>query len=160
MSDKPKIPKRLQRDRDKDAKQAKKEFEKAKHDGVSTDQIIAEGAHVEKLGLPTTWEHSDSPIKIRGKNTIVEPTDQQVATFALSQRRQICGQCKHFDLEKGREEILRQRLPERLTKEDEWNPDHLGAPLDTFGLCAESGDTLCSAMGEACDHYTALAKWR
>ena len=73
------IPKR---DRDKDAKRAKEEFKKADHDGVSVDQILAEDQQVEQFGLPTTWSQGDSPLHIRGKDTIVAPDDQQTALAA------------------------------------------------------------------------------
>lgn len=160
MSDKPKIPKRLQRDRDKDGNRAKEEFEKADYKGVSNEQIIAEGYTVDKLGIPTTWEQGDGPISVRGKDAlIVTPDDQQVASFAVTPRRTICGECKFFDLEKGRKKIIEEDFGRKLAKELEWNPDHLGADLDTFGLCGQSGGSmLCSTMTLACDQFRAKIK--
>jgi hypothetical protein len=66
----------------------------------------------------------------------------------------VCGNCKFFDLESGRREMIRQRFPERLVKEQEWKIHHLGAKLDELGLCgASGGSTATGFMSKACDQY-------
>jgi hypothetical protein len=99
---------------------------------------------------------------LRGRDArIVAPSDQEVADFAVSQRRTTCGSCKHFDLENGREEIIRQRFAERLVLEEKWQLKHLGAPIEAIGLCGASGGEMATTfLSMACDQYREGRKTR
>jgi hypothetical protein len=151
------------RDRDKDAKQADYEFRKAKHDEVSAEQIMSEDHVATKLGLPTTLENADGSVSIPGPGSTVirQPTDQEVASFAVTPRRTVCGSCRFFDLEEGQKKIIEEDFGRKLAKELEWNPEHLSAPLDTYGLCGMSnGEMACSVMTLACDQFRGKGRER
>jgi hypothetical protein len=143
------------RDKDKDAKRTAEALKKAAYKGISTEQIKHEGVVAQDMGIPTTWYQGETGVKIRGKEaSISTPSDQDTASFAVTPRRTICGDCKFFDLEAGRKEIIRQGFAERLAKEMEWNPDHVGAPPDSWGLCgASGGEMITSTHTLACDQY-------
>lgn len=154
----------FKRDHDKDAKAVKESLKRAEYDGVSNEQIMAEDQIVDKLGIPTTWAQGDGSVEIRGKDTIVQPTQDDMKAFSgTGCMPNLCGQCRHFDLEKGRKELIRMGFAETLTKEHEWNPVHLGAPIDTIGICGISGiktKMLTSTMSRACEQWKGKGKHR
>jgi hypothetical protein len=98
------------------------------------------------------------PIVENGK-----PLDRGAAVYSPSaselkmygdQRAQVCGNCKFFDLEKGRKEMIRQRFPERLVQDQRWQLRHLGGKIDEVGLCgASDGSMATTFMAKACDQY-------
>jgi len=154
----------FKRDHDKDAKKVKEQLDRADYDGVSNEQIMAEDQIVDKLGIPTTWMQGDGPVEIRGRDTIVQPTQDDIRAFSRTGCvPNLCGQCKFFDLEKGRKYLRESGFAEKLTKDYEWNPAHLGAPIDTIGICGMSGiqtKTLASTMSRACDQFRAKGKYK
>jgi hypothetical protein len=98
------------------------------------------------------------PIVENGKQldrgaAVYSPSAAELKMFG-NQRAQVCGNCKHFDLEKGRQEMIRQRFPERLVREQSWQLRHLGGKIDEVGLCGQSGGTMATTfMSKACDQY-------
>lgn len=112
--------------------------------------------------LPTTWIDGQR----RGHRTpgpatpVMMPSEEEVSRYgpvaeALEELR-VCGACRFFDHQGGREEIMRQRFLERLVREEEWKLEHLGAPPDDLGLCGQSnGEMVTSKMASAhnCDMF-------
>lgn len=83
-----------------------------------------------------------------------EPTKRELELYS-DERIRTCGQCKHFDLEAGRQKMIEEKFFERLTLEQDWKLRHLGAKPDELGLCGESNGTMVvSFMAVGCDHFT------
>jgi hypothetical protein len=136
-------------------------FKKARAAGRTAEEIkadyergVTEG-RVKKFGLPVHMQNSDGSVKLRGRDAqIVTPDAAQVRQFADMAPRKVCGDCKHFDLEKGREEIIKQRFAEKLVNDYEWALRHLGGPVDTVGLCGMSGGSMaCLVTSPACEQH-------
>jgi hypothetical protein len=102
-------------------------------------------------GLPVQYRSSDGKTHLRGTNAPVvhTATAQEVENFTQVPSR-TCGLCRYFELEKGREKIVRERFAERVVLENEWKLHHLGAPLDHMGVCGASNGTMAtSTMADA-----------
>jgi hypothetical protein len=100
--------------------------------------------------LPVSWngEESSRDAQVSAPSTL----DLQAYRDGTAK---VCGNCRHFDLESGRQKMIQERFPERLVREQEWKLRHLGAKLDELGLCGDSGGTMVTGfMAKACDHYT------
>lgn len=84
---------------------------------------------------------------------VIAPDRRELALYADAHAK-VCGNCKHFDLKRGREEMIKQRFPERLVREQDWKLHHLGGKLDELGMCGQSdGTMLTSFMSKSCDLY-------
>lgn len=131
-------------------------FRRAQAEGRTVDELLRDAAAATptKAGLPTTWKDRDSGVSVRGNNMpIVRPDRQQVEAFSAPNQT-VCGQCRSFNIEKGREEIIKQRFAERLVKEQEWKMHHMGAPPDSIGLCDQSGGELATTVvSKSCPHF-------
>ena len=120
---------------------------KARYDGVEATP----------LGLPVNWTDGETG-KTHFQTRLATPDAHERMVFG-SPRAQTCGNCKYFDLENGRVEILRQRFAEKLVREYEWKMKHLGAPPDAIGLCGASaggggGDLMAvTFVSAACDQF-------
>lgn len=125
--------------------------------GVTLEQLEFETRDVEPtpLGVPTQWRDSQGKVHLQGPDArVVRPDDKEIAEFGISQRRTVCGDCKYFDLETGRKEIIRQRFGERLVREEQWQLKHLGGPIESIGLCgASNGEMATTFLSQACDQY-------
>ena len=129
-------------------------FKKAAADRVDREQLAHEyGGAAAPAGLPTTAASGDGKHHLRMAPTqIVSPDGDQVAQFG-SQGVAVCGQCRYYDLEKGREEIIRQRFGEKVVRDYEWKLKHLG-DLDGLGLCGASGGEIAvQFVSRACDQF-------
>jgi len=112
--------------------------------------------------LPTTWiDGTNRKRRMQGPEApVVMPSEDEVTRYgpvadAFAELR-VCGACRFFDHQGGREEIARQRFLERLVREEEWKLAHLGAPPDDLGLCGQSnGELVTSKMAAAhtCDMF-------
>jgi hypothetical protein len=106
--------------------------------------------------LPTVWESGGQ--QYAGAPTpVIRASPEDVAQFAdIARPNFICGFCKYFDLEDGRKEIARQRFAERIVHDEQWKLRHLGAPIDTIGLCgASNGEVATSFVSKGCDQFRA-----
>lgn len=133
-------------------------FQRAVEQGPDKETLARETADLRPAGgLPTYWEDGATGKRFEGKPTSVihTPTEQEVSQLGdLEMRHEICGFCRHFDLENGRKEIARQRFAERLVHDERWKLHHLGAPIDAIGLCgASGGDTATSFVAKGCDQF-------
>lgn len=134
-----------------------KPFEKAEQQGASKEQLAHEyGPALDQAAaaatLPTEWRDGHSGSRAPGKRIQIV-TQDEVAVFG-NPRANVCGNCKFFDLESGRKEIVRQRFGEKLVKEYEWQLKHLGADVDAIGLCgASGGETAVSFVSKSCDQF-------
>lgn len=125
------------------------------------DEVGAGGMAAQPLGIPTVWQDGASGQKFAGK-----PAAVHVATASETEQLVhsgpttfICGFCKYFDLENGRKEIARQRFAERLVHDEQWKLKHLGAPIDTIGLCgASNGEVATSFVSKGCDQFRAKGR--
>ena len=116
-----------------------------------------DGAVGAPLGMPVDWKDGGTG-KTHLRTMIAAPNDRERAVFG-SQRAEVCGHCKYFDLEGGRKEIMRQRFAEKLVKDYEWKVKHLGAPPDAIALCGASasgggGELLAvTFVSASCDQF-------
>lgn len=108
-----------------------------------------------KFGLPTTWKNSDGSVILDGpRSNIVVPTPREVQSYGEDIPRNVCGHCRYFDLEKGRNEIVRQKFLERVVHDEKWKMKHLGGPVDALGLCgASGGEKATFYVSKACDQF-------
>ncbi len=126
-----------------------------KNASTPLEQLRHEYANAQpESGLPVSFRDGDGRTHLRGSNAkVVAPDGNEVKIFS-DPRAQVCGNCKYFDLESGRREIIRQRFAEQLVKEYEWKIHHLGAPVDAIALCGASGGTLAiTFVSRACDQF-------
>src|SRR5512146_501941 len=107
------------------------------------EQLRAEFGNVPpQSGIPVSFRDGEGRTHLRGSNAkVVAPDGNEVQIFS-DPRAQVCGNCKYFDLESGRREIIRQKFAETLVKDYEWKIHHLGAPVDAIALCGASGGSL------------------
>jgi hypothetical protein len=122
---------------------------------ISREQLAHEYKGViPQSGIPVAYRDGSGKTHLRGSNApIVAPDGRELETFA-NPRAQVCGNCKYFDLESGRREIIRQRFAEQLVKEYEWKMHHLGAPVDSIALCgASNGELAITFVSAACDQF-------
>ncbi len=123
----------------------------------SIEELERENAQSEILegGIPVMWGTEGLRQGIRGRNASIKTPDSgEQSTF---QRKNVltCSACEHFDIKKGRTEIIRQNFARRLVLEQEWALRHLGAGLDHLGLCGQSnGELAVTTMSPACDNFT------
>lgn len=123
----------------------------------SIEDLERENNNAEILegGIPVVWGTKGMNQKIRGRHASIKtPGSDEQATF---QRKNVltCSACEHFDIKKGRTEIIRQNFARRLVLEQEWALRHLGAGLDHLGLCGQSnGELAVTTMSPACDNFT------
>ena len=111
--------------------------------------------------IPVNWYNGPSRAKSAGSTSaIINPTADHLAAYANGEV-QVCGHCRFFELEKGQQEMAKQRFAERLVREQEWKLQHLGAPMEMMGLCgATNGDTATGFMTKACDQYRQVGRRR
>lgn len=108
-------------------------------------------------GIAVNWTDGVTG-KTHLRTQLAQPSAHDVAVFS-NPRAETCGNCKYFDLEGGRKEILRQRFAEKLVREYEWKMRHLGAPVDAIALCGASaaggGGSLLAVtfMSKSCDQF-------
>jgi hypothetical protein len=130
-------------------------FRRAKAEGRSTDELLDEAARArpQKLGLPTVWGDRDKPV-LRGKDTrVVLPDGKEVMSYGFGGHA-VCGECRYFDIDAGRQKIIDERFAERLVNDQEWQLKHLGVPVDSVGLCGAGGGELATTtVSKACDQY-------
>lgn len=74
--------------------------------------------------------------------------------------KNLCGECKHFELAEGQRLMEAQRFVERLVREQEWKLHHLCSPANQLGLCGQSTSgapgenvTITGRITKACDHF-------
>jgi hypothetical protein len=124
----------------------------------SREQLRHEDASAVRthLGVPVNWLNNGkrASSSLAG---IVSPTGEDLHSYAVPPKR-VCGDCKKFNIESGRQAIVKQRFAERLVREEDWALRHLGVPLDHYGMCDESGGTMITssvANADKCDGYRA-----
>lgn len=131
------------------------ETEQFRRATTTVEQLEAEYAGTQPSGeLPSQWKDGRSGTSVAGKPVQVHaPSPEDIHAFG-SPRAQTCGQCRYFDLENGRKEIVHQRFGEKLVKEMEWKLKHLGADVDAIGLCGASGGEMAvTFVSGACDQF-------
>jgi hypothetical protein len=107
----------------------------------------------ESRAIPVNWQDGVSKQRVKGRSLVQAPSEEETRMFADKVPREVCGHCKHFDLESGRKEIARQQFIERVVLEEGWKQSHLG-PLDMMGLCgASGGQTATTYVAKSCDHF-------
>lgn len=105
--------------------------------------------------LPIMWKDGAGKTHLKGTNAIVTATGEDVRQFGKAPGR-VCGTCRFFDLEKGRTEMLRQKFPQRMVKDERWSLRYFGVPLSHVGLCGASGGekaTTSISNAGVCDQY-------
>jgi hypothetical protein len=135
-------------------------FEKAAAKDISEEQLAHEYESALQrraeapASLPTQWKDGHTGESAPGNPVqIVSPDAEEIAVFS-NPRANVCGNCKFFDLQAGRKEIVRQRFGEKLVREFEWKLRHLGASPDAIGLCGQSGgETAVSYVSKSCDQF-------
>ena len=97
-----------------------------------------------ELGLPVHWHDDAGKTHLRGQDArVVGATPQDVEDYA-EQHLTICGDCKYFDLEKGREE--RFRLLSTGLKEWEQLCSHSGPGPKRLEVCRAHARGLATAL--------------
>lgn len=84
---------------------------------------------------------------------VFRPTARDIEQYSNAGIHTTCASCAKFRHRAGQEQMRRERFLERLVRENEWKLHHLGAPPESFGLCAETSDTITSMYSRACEHY-------
>lgn len=106
-----------------------------------------------KNTLPSTWRGADGKTHIGRDVRVIAPDAEQIRVLGRGGDNFVCGFCKYFDLEKGREEMVRQNFGDALVHDYEWKMRHLG-DIDALGLCgASGGETATSFISRACDQF-------
>lgn len=107
-----------------------------------------------KGAVPMSDNRTPPPLPGRKLGSFVlQPTPRDIDLYTNAERHVTCASCAKFRLRAGQEQMQRERFLERLVRENEWRIRHLGAPPETFGLCAETSDTITSMYSRACEHY-------
>jgi len=126
-----------------------------------TDQLRDAHTTVEQLTheFRGVTAQSALPVVENGREVsqaqVIVPQGRELDLYADGSVK-VCGNCKHFDLEKGRIEMIRQRFPERLVREQDWKLRHLGSKLDELGLCGMSGGSMVTSfVAKGCDQFKA-----
>lgn len=129
--------------------------QRALAEGRSAEEIVAEARRSAptQAGIPINW--TDGNNQRNTATSMLLPSEREVRSYGGIQPMHMCGQCKFFDLESGRKEIQRQRLYERLEREDQWKLRHLGVDPETLGLCGADTGRLTGALTNAdkCDQF-------
>lgn len=82
------------------------------------------------------------------------PNVEQQLAYAEAHRHVTCGTCAKFNLTAGQGQMRKERFLERLVIEEQWKAKHLGAPVNTMGMCGEhNGELLTSAFARGCEHF-------
>lgn len=115
---------------------------------VDRPQLFVDGA------VPMSDNRTPPPLPGRKLGSFVlQPTPRDIDLYTNAEQHVTCASCAKFRLRAGQEQMQRERFLERLVRENEWRIRHLGAPPETFGLCAETSDTITSMYSRACEHY-------
>lgn len=135
-------------------------FEKAAAKDISKEQLAHEYEPALQrraeapASLPTQWKDGHTGESAPGNPVLIASPDAEEIQAFSSPRANVCGNCRFFDLENGRKEIVRQRFGEKLVLEFEWKLRHLGADVDAIGLCGQSGgETAVSFVSKSCDQF-------
>lgn len=97
--------------------------------------------------LPVTYNDG-----VRAQDAQVSAPNRRDLQLYREGDRKVCGNCKHFDLEGGRVQMVRERFLERIVLEQEWALRHLGVKqLDELGVCRDRDGTMATGfMSKAC----------
>lgn len=118
------------------------------------EEKLADVANLQptQVGLPVQYvdDYVSPKRRLLGKRAPVVrgATAGDIQNYAQAPTR-VCGTCRHFQLERGRREIAKQRFLERLVLEEDWKLSHLGAPADHMGICGEKPTMATSTVTNA-----------
>ena len=100
--------------------------------------------------IVTKEEAEAKPIEECGGASRIVVRDQEEKERALDRvyHSHVCGECQHFDLRMGQEELKNGRTFMQLFNELEHNPQWYGN-LDMFGFCHQWDGHMCHAMAPA-----------
>jgi hypothetical protein len=103
--------------------------------------------------IPVTITNPSSGRTVAGKRAlVVAPNAGEVGAYSNA-RAQTCGTCRKFRLHDGQAAMAKQRFLERIVIEEGWKTKYLGASPKTYGLCAETNETITSYLTTACEHW-------
>jgi len=83
----------------------------------------------------------------------------QAGDEAFAEAKDLCGQCKYFELSHGQAQMTAQQFVARLVQEQDWKVEHLCSPLNQLGICgaADAGtggdQTITGTMHVGCDQF-------
>jgi hypothetical protein len=88
-------------------------------------------------------------------------TDLTVEELAMAKAANVCGQCRHFELDDGQAAMEATKFLPQLVKEHQWQVHHLANPTNTMGLCGlasgteyrSEGKKLTAIMNPSCDQF-------
>lgn len=128
-------------------------------DNKSHAEVVHEASQMQakSLGLPVNWSNNGAAPVSQTTAAIVGPDGNALGAFGASPNR-VCGECKKFNLERGRKEMMAQRFAERLVRDDRWQLHHLGVPMDHIGMCEESGGTMVTCSVSNADNCAGYKK--
>lgn len=98
---------------------------------------------------------------IQPKTQVIDEQVDPEERLALAAKT-VCGQCRHFDLKAGQQEMLKEKFQQALTSKHEldWKLRHLGAPLNDFGFCGANNSgapgeprMITAKLNPSCDAY-------
>jgi hypothetical protein len=116
------------------------------------DDKLNDNLQPTRVGLPVDFvdDYGNPTSRIRGKNASVVKgvTQKDIENYASAPSR-VCGECRHFQLNEGRREIVKQKFLQRLVLEENWKISHLGAPADHIGICAQQPSMATSTIADA-----------
>jgi len=101
--------------------------------------------------IPVTWQDGATGHKMKGRPLTVLPDQHDVEVFGR-QNAATCGQCKFYDLEGGRKEIVKSRFAETLVREHKWKLHHLG-DVESLGICRERPTMAVTYVSGACESF-------
>lgn len=77
---------------------------------------------------------------------VVDAGDVPQEELAVAAAKSTCGECHHFDLLEGQQQMHATRFLEQLVKDYGWQVRHLAAPTNHLGFCGAANS---GAKGEA-----------
>lgn len=124
--------------------------ERVQHAG-DLEEKLHDSLQPMRAGIPVTFvdDYGNPTTQMRGRDAqVVGITAKDVENYASAPSR-VCGECRHFQLQAGRREIVKQKFLQRLVLEEEWKIRHLGAPADHLGICGQQPSLVTSTIADA-----------
>lgn len=120
------------------------------HQQKPIEQLDAEHANDAPGGsIPVVWKDGYTGQKTSGRPLIAPPNAEEIGELA-SGRVNTCGLCRFYNLAEGRKQIAKQRIGERLVREEQWKLHHLG-DIESLAICDQRPNMMVSYVSKACE---------
>lgn len=110
--------------------------------------------------MPTLWRGADGKGVVTQSPVVSPDTIDKRELEQVSERFDVCGECRYFELIHGQRLMKATRFVERLVREENWQTKHLCSPLNELGVCGAyssgrsgSSEQITGKMHKACDQF-------